>query len=99
MDSVPDIVKDVIDTESTEDDNGDIASTIQGILNAIIYVIGIVAVIFIVIGGIQFITSTGDTSKIEKAKKTILYACIGLAACALSFAIVNWVIIGLIGGS
>ena len=99
MDSVPDIVKDVIDTESTENDNGDIASTIQGILNAIIYVIGIVAVIFIVIGGIQFITSTGDTSKIEKAKKTILYACIGLAACALSFAIVNWVIIGLIGGS
>ena len=99
LDSVPDIVKDVIDTESTEDDDGDIASTIQGILNGIIYSIGIVAVIYIVVGGIQYITSTGDTSKTEKAKKTILYACIGLIACVLSFAIVNWVIISIISGS
>ena len=44
-------------------------------------------------------TSAGDTGKIEKAKKTILYACIGLAVCALSFAIVNWVILGPLSSS
>ena len=37
-------------------------------------------------------TSAGDSSKVEKAKKTILYACIGLVIAALSFAIVNWAI-------
>ena len=65
---------------------------ITNILNAIIASIGIVAVIFVLVGGINYMTSNGDAAKLEKAKKTILYACIGLAVCALAFAIVNWAI-------
>lgn len=67
-------------------------STITNILNAIIGVLGLVAVIFVLVGGINYMTSSGDAAKLEKAKKTILYACIGLAICALAFAIVNWAI-------
>ena len=67
-------------------------SIIINILNAIILVSGIIAVIFIVHGGISYMTSTGDAGKVKKAKDTILYACIGLIVCVLSFAIVNWVI-------
>ena len=70
---------------------------IVDILNAIIAVTGLVAVIFVLIGGINYMTSTGDAGKLEKAKKTILYACIGLAVCVLAFAIVNFVIIKIIG--
>ena len=69
-----------------------ISNTIQGIINGIIGAAGLVAVIFIVIGGINYMTSAGDSNKVEKGKKTILYATIGLIICALSFAIVNWVI-------
>lgn len=65
---------------------------IQIIVKSIIGVAGTIAVIFVVVGGVNYITSNGDTGKIEKAKKTILYACIGIAVCALAFAIVNWVI-------
>lgn len=72
-------------------------SAIVSILNVIIGVAGIVAVIFIVIGGINYMTSGGDNTKVEKGKKTILYAVIGLVICALSFAIVNWVIRGALG--
>ena len=68
------------------------------ILNSIIAVIGIVAVIFIVIGGINYMTSQGDPGKLKKARDTILYACIGLVVCALAFAIVNWTI-GVINNS
>lgn len=69
-----------------------LAPTIQGILNGVIGVAGLVAVIFIIIGGINYMTSAGDSSKLKKAKDTILYATIGLIICALSFAIVNWTI-------
>lgn len=62
------------------------------ILNAIIGVSGLVAVVFIILGGIQYMTSTGDAGKVKKAKDTILYAVIGLVACVLAFAIVNFVI-------
>lgn len=70
----------------------DLPTVIQNILNAIIGIAGVVSVVFIVVGGIQYITSTGDPGKTKKAKDTILYALIGLIVCALSFAIVNFVI-------
>lgn len=66
--------------------------TIQNILYAIIGVIGIVAVIFIIIGGVNYMTSQGDASKLQKAKNTILYAVIGLVVCVLAFLIVNFTI-------
>ena len=60
------------------------------IIKVIIGALGIVAVIFIIIGGVRYMTSSGDVGKIKTAKDTILYAVIGLAICALSFAIVNF---------
>ena len=72
---------------------------IENIVNGVIGVTGVVAVIFIVVGGINYMTSGGDTGKTQKARNTIVYALIGLAICALAFAIVNFVIIDIIGGS
>lgn len=72
------------------------SSTLPGviinILNAIIFVGGIVAAVFIVVGGFNYMTSAGDASKVAKAKNTIIYALIGLVVCVLAFAIVNWAI-------
>ncbi len=67
-------------------------SVVTGILNGVIGMLGLVAVVFIIIGGVNYMTSTGDPGKTKKAKDTILYACIGLIVCALSFAIVNFTI-------
>ena len=66
--------------------------TIITILNVVITVTGLLAVIFIIIGGVHYMTSAGDSNKVKKAKDTILYAVIGLIICVLSFAIVNFVI-------
>ena len=63
---------------------------IQNILIAIIAILGIVAVVFVIIGGVQYMTSAGDSGKVEKGKKTILYGIIGLVICVLAFAIVNF---------
>ena len=45
---------------------------------------GIAAAIFVVYGGISYITSQGDPGKLQKAKQMILYALIGLIICALA---------------
>lgn len=76
-----------------------LVANITAILNAIIGVLGIVAVVVIIIGGISYMTSAGDAGKVKKAKDTILYGVIGLIICALAFAIVNFVIGNIIGGS
>ena len=72
--------------------DGNLPNIVENILESIILVLGIVAVIFIIVGGFQYMSSAGDTSKIQKAKNTILYAVIGLVVCILAFIIVNFVI-------
>ena len=81
------------------DASGDLRGVITGIINGVIGILGAVAAIFILIGGINYMTSAGDASKIEKAKKTILWAVIGLIIAALTFAIVNLVIVNILGQS
>lgn len=67
-------------------------SVIGNILESIIGILGLVAVGFIVYGGVQYMTSSGDSAKAKKARDTILYACIGLVVAALAFAITNFAI-------
>lgn len=73
----------------TEDDA---TSMIEIVVNTMIFLLGAIAVIMIVIGGIRYATSGGDASGIKGAKDTILYAIIGLIVAILSFAIVNFVL-------
>ena len=72
-------------------DETTLASNVTGIINAFIGALGIVAVIIIIIGGINYMTSSGDAAKVKKAKDTILYGVIGLVICVLAFAIVNFI--------
>ena len=76
----------------------DISEPILNLLNSIIGFLSVISVIFIIKGGFGYMTSSGDPGKLKSAKDTILYACIGLIVCVLSFAIVNWAI-GVIGKS
>lgn len=88
----------VIGIEPLEQDNGgDFSHQVTTILSWIVGLLGIVAVVVIIMGGVSYMTSAGDAGKVKKAKDTILYGIIGLIVAALAFAIVNWVIGGLNG--
>jgi len=60
-------------------------------INLVYYIAGIVAVIVIVIAGITYATSVGDSGRITRAKNMILYAVIGLVVLVAAFAITNFV--------
>lgn len=65
---------------------------IKNVINVMLYAAGIIAVIMIIIGGINYAISSGDNAKITSAKNAIFYAVIGLIIAALAYAIVNFVI-------
>lgn len=65
------------------------------IMNPIFYFIGILAVIMIIYGGIQYATSAGDAGKVAKAKNILIWSIAGLALAILAYAIVNFVIVRL----
>ena len=70
----------------------DLMSTISTIINVAIAIIGFVAVVVIILGGFKYMTSAGDSKKVNDAKNTILYGVIGLVISLLAYAIVNFVL-------
>jgi ABC-type Fe3+ transport system permease subunit len=62
------------------------------VVNVLLFLLGAIAVIMIVVGGLRYVLSSGDSNQLTAAKNTILYAVVGLIVALLSYAIVNWVI-------
>jgi nitrogen fixation-related uncharacterized protein len=60
-------------------------------LTQIITGVGVfIAALFIAGGGIAWTMSSGNPDRMEKAKHTILYACVGLVICIAAYAIATF---------
>ena len=68
------------------------SADVAGILNAVYIIAGIVAIIAIIIGGLRYTVSNGDSSGIQAAKNTIMYAVAGLVVVIAAAAITDFVI-------
>ena len=69
---------------------------IPRLINLMLFVVGILAIVMLIFGGIRYVISGGDAGRVKDAKNTILYAIVGLIVAILGYAIVNWVI-GVVG--
>ena len=78
-----------------DEDNKDLMSMLNTVINVALAVIGFVAVVMIILGGVQYTTSAGDSGRVKKAKDTIMYGIIGLVVALLAYAIVNFVLSGI----
>jgi hypothetical protein len=65
---------------------------IVNITDIVAFVAGAAAVILIVVGGIRYMTASGDAGKITSARNTILNAFIGLIIIALARALVVFIV-------
>lgn len=75
-----------------QEDGPEVESSITKIVNILLFLLGVVAVIAIIVGGIMYAVSSGDAGRAKAAKDTIMYAVIGLIVAILAYAIVNFVI-------
>lgn len=86
----------VTQTEGCEGATADAESTVNKNvklgLQIFSAIVGIIAVVMIIVGGIRYITSGGDSGNVTAAKNTILYAVIGLVVVALAQVIVQFVL-------
>jgi hypothetical protein len=65
---------------------------ISTITSVLLFVVGAVSVIMIIVGGIKYVNSNGDSSKVKSAKDTIMYSVVGLVVALLAYAIVKFVL-------
>lgn len=85
-----------------------LANYIQDIINAALLLAGVVAVVYLIIGGYRYITASGNAEAIAEAKTTIMNSIIGLVIIFASYVMIDFVyqivthgsggIFGIIGG-
>ena len=75
--------------DHAEDNVSGLVSTIIDVLSIIV---GAVSVIMIIIGGLRYITSGGESSAVASAKNTILYSIVGLVVVIFAQTIVKFVV-------
>lgn len=72
--------------------NDDASSMIRTAINTALMVLGMISVLMIVIGGIRYTTSNGESAKVKGAKDTIIYSVVGLVVAIMAYTIVNFVV-------
>lgn len=71
---------------------------IYRVISLLLFVAGALAVVYVIVGGYQYITSAGNEEQSEKGKKTLLNAIIGVVVIVLSYVIINVVVNTISGG-
>lgn len=88
-------IQDGADSSKGKDQSSDLFGQ-QGIFrtitNVLLFIIGAISVIMLIIGGIRYVVSAGDSSAVTGAKNTILYAIVGIVVALLAYAVVNFVL-------
>lgn len=68
----------------------------EGILNRIInilsFVVGLACVLVIIISGLRFIVSAGDSNSISSARRSLLYAVVGLLIVIVARILVRFIL-------
>lgn len=57
----------------------------------LLFVVGAISVLMIIVGGIKYVVSGGDSAATKSAKNTILYALVGVGVAFLAYAAVKFV--------
>ena len=76
----------------------DVKSIITFAINTLLGLLGLVSMLFIIIGGYQYVMSGANEELAEKGKKTLTNAIIGLVIAILSYVILR-VVVGTLGGN
>lgn len=73
-------------------DNAITNDSVALLLNSVYIIAAVIAIIVLIIAGMNYVTSAGDANKMTKAKNMIIYTVIGLVIVFGAFVITNFVI-------
>lgn len=71
---------------------GDTTTIIANIIKFILGLIGVVALIFMIYGGVTWMTSSGNAEQVKKGKGALIWATLGLVVCFLAYSVITFVI-------
>ncbi|MCA9348137.1 hypothetical protein KC867_01875 [Candidatus Saccharibacteria bacterium] len=67
-------------------------SLLRTSIDILSWIVGVISVIMVIVGGLRFILAGGDANGVSSAKKTVAYALVGLAVAAVAQILTKFVI-------
>lgn len=78
---------------------GDVKTYAAGVIDWIVWAAGALVVVYLIYGGILYITAGGDAEKATKGRTAVINAVIGLVIVLLALVLIKWVASAVGGGS
>lgn len=75
----------------TQDSDGVLPQIVLAVVDDMLRIAALVAVGFVLAGGVQYLVSQGDPGRIKQAHSTIINALIGLAIAVMAAAVVSFI--------
>jgi len=72
--------------------NRDLSVIIGGIIKNVLGLLGVLALVMFIYGGLLWMTSGGKEEQVKKGRETLVWAAAGLALIFFSYAILNFVL-------
>ena len=72
--------------------NRDVSTLVGDIISYILGIVGVLALVMFIYGGITWMTSAGAPEKIKKGKDTLVWTVFGLAFIFLSYALLDFIL-------
>jgi hypothetical protein len=70
---------------------GSLQTLVRSVINVLLIIAGVVAVVYLIIGGYQYVTSAGNAEQAAAGRTTVLNAIIGLVIILAAFLVINFV--------
>ncbi len=70
----------------------DAQNAVNGVLNTVYFVTGIIAVVMVIVSAIFYSISQGDPGKTKRAKDGLLYSIVGVVIILSAFVLTNFVV-------
>ena len=83
---------DLCATERRSNRGDGYSHVVKSVVNILLYIVGVAAVVVIIVSGIRYVVSAGNTQTVQAAKSSIGYAVAGLLLAVVAYAIVNYVL-------
>jgi hypothetical protein len=79
-------------SQGPESNSNTVIKVIRAAANVMAFVGGVAAVIVIIVSGLTFVTSSGNSEQVANARRRIVYSCVGLVIIALAWTITRFAI-------
>lgn len=76
----------------TGDAGSSVGNLVASIINILSWIVGLISIVMMIVGGLKFVTSNGNAQAISSARSTVIYALVGVVVAVVAQVLVRFVV-------